>query len=169
MFIDVIDFGSCCQTNEIVEFLYKIFKDDFIDTSCYLAQKIYIDPQSHKKAEGKEEIFWHIITRENKITKQRELDKHRACRIKWIKPIILHHNYTKIKMFYYLESSGKIRLYLWAFEVDFVVILQKLGVSSSYLVTSFYIDKNYNKNIYTKRYEAYKNKKDIRLNGCEWF
>jgi hypothetical protein len=72
-------------------------------------------------------------------------------------------------MFYYFESSGKIRLYLWAFEVDFIVILQKLGSSSSYLVTSFYIDKNYNKNIYTKRYEAYKNQKDINLKSCEWF
>jgi hypothetical protein len=49
------------------------------------------------------------------------------------------------------------------------VILQKLGSRSSYLVTSFYIDEDYNKNIYIKRYEAYKNKKDIRLNGCEWF
>jgi len=169
MFSEIIDFKSCCQADEIVEFLYTIFKSDFIDTPCHLANTIYIDPQSHKKKENKEEIFWHVITRQNKITKRRDLDKDRASRIKWIKPIILHHNHPKIKMFYYLESSGKLRLYLWAYEIDFIVILQKLGSTSSYLVTSFYIDKDYNKNIYTKRYEAYKNKKDTKLSGCEWF
>ena len=169
MFREVIDFGSCCQADEIVDFLYAIFKNDFIDTSCHLANTIYIDPQSHKKKDGKEEIFWHITTRDNKKNKKREFDEQRACRIKWIKPIILNHNHDKIKMFYHLESLGKVRLYLWAFEVDFLVILQKLGSSSSYLVTSFYIDKNYNKNIYTKRYEAYINRKDIKLRDYEWF
>jgi hypothetical protein len=167
MFIDVIDFGSCCQTNEIVEFLYKIFKNDFIDTSCHLANAIYIDPQSHKKAEGKEEIFWHIVTRKERGLRQ--LDKPRASKMRWIKPIILNYNYDKIKMFYYFEDTGKIRLYLWAFEVDFVVILQKLGVSSSYLVTSFYIDNQKKRDVFERKYRDYQNKKDIRLNGCEWF
>lgn len=169
MFSATIDFQSCCKSDEIIEFLYNIFQNDFIFNRCLLANKIYIDPHSHRKKEGKEEIFWHIVTRKNQKTKKREFDRNRACRIKWIKPIILNHNHPKIKMFYYLESSGKIRLYLWAYEVDFIVILQKLGSTSSYLVTSFYIDKDYNKDIYSKRYEAYKKKKDARLNGCEWF
>lgn len=169
MLSEIIDFKSCCKSDEIIDFLYEIFKNDFIDNSCYLANKIHINPQSNKKREGKEEIFWHVITRENHKTRKRKFDTDRACRIKWIKTIILNHNHSKIKMFYYLESSGKIRFYLWAYEADFIVILQKLGSTSSYLVTSFYIDKGYNKRIYSKRYEAYKNKKDARLNGCEWF
>ena len=167
MFVDVIDFGSCCQTDEIIEFLYTIFKSDFIDTSCYMAQKIYIDPQSHKKKEGKEEIFWHIVTRKERGS--RELDRHRASRIRWIKPIILNHNYDKIKMFYYFEDTGKIRLYLWAYEVDFVVILQKLGATSSYLVTSFYIDNQKKRDVFEKKFNDYKARRDLRLSSCEWF
>lgn len=167
MFSETIDFKSCCQTDEIVEFLYMIFKSDFIDTPCHVANTIYIDPQSHKKKEGKEEIFWHVITRKERGN--RKLDKYRASRIRWIKPIILNYNYHKIKMFYYLESSGKLRLYLWAFEVDFVVILQKLGASSSYLVTSFYIDNQKKRNVFERKYNEYKAKKDLRLSNCEWF
>ncbi len=53
--------------------------------------------------------------------------------------------------------------------VDFIVIIQKLGSKSSYLVTSFYIDKNYNKKIYQKRYENYLSNNDKKLVNCEWF
>jgi len=167
MFCETIDFGSCCQTNEIVGFLYKIFKNDFIDTSCYLANTIYIDPKSHKKKEGKEEIFWHVVTRKERGS--RRLDKHRASRIRWIKPIISNHNDEAIKMFYYFEDTKKVRLYLWAFEVDFVVILQRLGNSSSYLVTSFYIDNQKKRDVFEKKFNDYQDKKDSRLSGCEWF
>jgi len=58
---------------------------------------------------------------------------------------------------------------LWLEEHDFVVILQKFGRSSSFLVTSFYIDFDGKRKDYEKRFEIYHNKKDERLNGCEWF
>jgi len=162
-----IDFDSCCQENEIIDFLYKVFQDDFINSRCYLARKIYIDPKSDKLHNGKEEIFWHVITRKDRG--KRKLDKHRASKLKWIKPIILSHAHEKIKMFYYFEDTGKIRLYLWAFEVDFVVIMQKLGTVSSYLVTSFYIDNQKKKDVFEKKFMNYVEKKDTRLNNCEWF
>ena len=72
-------------------------------------------------------------------------------------------------MFYYFEDNGKIRLYLWAYNYDFVVILQKLGNSSFYLVTSFYIDNQKKRDKFQKKFEDYINKVDRRLNGCEWF
>lgn len=167
MFGDIIDFDSCCGENEIIEFLYEVFKNDFIINKCYLADKILIDPKSDQLHDGKEEIFWHVVTRKDRG--RRKLDKHRACRIKWIKPIILNHTHEKIKMFYYFEDTGKVRLYLWAYEVDFVVILQKLGVKSSYLVTSFYIDNQKKRDVFQRKYTDYIEKKDTRLDGCEWF
>jgi len=162
-----IDFDSCCEENEIIEFLYKVFQNDFIHNRCYLADKIYIDPKSDKLQNGKEEIFWHVITRKDRRT--RKLDKHRASRLKWIKPIILRHAHEKIKTFYYFEDTGKIRLYLWAFEVDFVVIMQKLGSVSSYLVTSFYIDNQKKRDVFEKKFTNYVKKKDVKLKDCEWF
>ena len=167
MFREIIDFNTCCKKEEQVDFLYQIFKSDFIDNRCYIAKKIYIDPQSNKNKENKEEIFWHIVTRKNRS--KREIDPPRAKRIQWVKQIILLYNHQEIKMFYYVEDNGKIRLYLWAFRYDFVVILQKLGNSSSYLVTSFYIDNQKKRDRFEKKYNDYLNKVDIRLNNCEWF
>ncbi|KIM02926.1 MAG: hypothetical protein WA080_04205 [Sulfuricurvum sp.] len=170
MFSETINFESCCQSDEIVEFLYSIFKNDFIDTSCHLANTIYIDPIAKDKRNEKEKIFWHIITKDNAKSEKRELDKNRASRIKWIKKMILNHNHHKIKLFYHYENRQKVvRLYLWAYDENFIVIIQKLGKSSSHLVTSFYIDKHYNKNIYETRYQNYLSKKDINLEKCEWF
>jgi len=167
MFSELLDFAAFKNEEEIIDFLYSIFQEDFVINRCHLADKIYIDPKSDKSQDGKEEIFWHVITRKDRG--KRRLDKNRACRIKWIKPIILNHTYEKIKMFYYFEDTGKIRLYLWAFEVDFVVIMQKLGTTSSYLVTSFYIDNEKKKNVFEKKFTDYVERKDTRLNNCEWF
>lgn len=170
MFGEIIDFQNCCDESKIIDFLYEIFKNDFIENRTLLASKIYIDPISNDKSDGKEKIFWHITTKENSKSKKREFDKERASRISWIKKIILNYNNNEIKFFYHYENKQKvIRLYLWVHQKDFIVIIQKLGNSSSHLVTSFYIDKHYNKNIYEKRYQKYIAKNDLNLNNCEWF
>ncbi|NVJ54093.1 MAG: hypothetical protein HWD90_10375 [Campylobacteraceae bacterium] len=167
MFSEIIDFSNCCEDNKKIDFLYNIFKIDFIDNNVYLNETIFIDPKTYDKNDGKEKIFWHVITKKDRG--QRKFDSQRASRIKWIKTIILNYSNIKIKMFYYYEDTRKIRLYLWAYDNDFVVILQKLGNSSSYLVTSFYIDNQKKKDKFQNKYEDYINKVDSRLNNCEWF
>ncbi|MDE7176117.1 MAG: hypothetical protein K2N75_08800 [Helicobacter sp.] len=164
----LLDFSSCLCENDKINLAYEHFKKDFILTPLYLADYIYINPQSHRKLKGKEKIFWHITTRENKNNKKREFDIQRACRICWIKQIIINYTHQEVKAFYHKEKR-EIRFYLWLYNYDFVVILQKLGKTDSFLVTSFYIDKGYNKKIYQSRYEEYINKKDPKLKGCEWF
>lgn len=74
-------------------------------------------------------------------------------------------------MFYRKETKGKkpIRLYLWAYNEDFVVILQKLGRSSSFLVTSFYITHERKRNDFQKYYEEYMSQSNPELRRCEWF
>lgn len=170
MFSEIIDFENCCDETKIIDFLYAIFESDFVIDKTFLAEKILIDPLSNDKSDDKEKIFWHVITKENSKSKKREFDIHRASRIKWIKRMLLNHSHSEIKLFYHYENKQKVvRLYLWAQNKDFVVIIQKLGKSSSHLVTSFYIEKNYNKSIYEKRYQNYIMKKDMNLKGCEWF
>ena len=54
-----------------------------------------------------------------------------------------------------------------SYDEDFVVILQKLGKSSSFLVTSFYIthaDKRWD---YQDNYETYYDGKDVKIK-CIW-
>lgn len=170
MFSEIIDFTNCCADDKKIDFLYAIFKDDFVNNDVHLNGTVYIDPKSHDKEDGKEKVFCHIVTKVNPKTKKREFDENRASRIKWIKKIIENYFNHQIKLFYHYEEKQKvIRLYLWAYNKDFIVIIQKLGKKSSYLVTSFYIDKNYNRKIYDKRFETYINKSDDKLKGCEWF
>ncbi len=153
---------------DIYEELYSIFHDHFIKSRVYLAKSIYVNPGYHGKKNGKENIFWHIVTRTNNKTKEREFDTQRASRIHWIKPIIENYNNHEIKLFY-ADYNKKIRLFLWAEDYDFVVILQKLGNNySSYLVTSFYIEE-WKKKKFQKMYENYINGLDKLLKNCEWF
>ena len=181
MFSELLNFDSI-DASKIFDFLYdEIFYPDFIENKTYLANKIKIDPQSYKKDEGKEHTFWHLTTRIHKYTikngnryetiTERLIDYDRAKRLHWVKIIIENHSINNIKLFYKKESKGKkpIRLYLWLYEKDFVVILQKLGRSSSFLVTSFYITHNAKRDDFQKYYEDYINSKDPDLKGCEWF
>jgi len=62
-----------------------------------------------------------------------------------------------------------VRLYLWAYQDDFVVILQKIGRNGAFLVTSFYIDQAHKRQDYHKRHRDYVSHADEGLVGCEWF
>lgn len=172
------------EATEIFDYLYEsYFVEDFIEQKTYLNSTIYIDPQSsnENKEEGKELTFWHLTTRERKYTvkednrfvsyKERLLDIDRADRLEWVKKIIENHSISEVKCFYKKETKDKkpIRLYLWLYAKDFVVILQKLGKSSSFLVTSFYITHSKKKEDYQEYYDNYISGLDIELKNCEWF
>ena len=168
MFSNLIDFENKAE-DEIIEFLYKIFKNDFIDNHTFLANKVYIDPKKDdiERSINKPKIYWHIVSRKNRG--RRFLDRNRASRLHWIKLIILNYQNNSIKLFYYYEDNGYIRLYLWLHQENFAVILQKIGRDSSYVVTSFYIDNQRKRDIFEKKYQSYWNNIDNRLNNCEWF
>jgi hypothetical protein len=170
------------EASKIFDYLYKeYFCVDFIDTKTYLNGSIYINPECNKKDDGKELSFWHLTTREKTYTKKvgnqyikykdRLIDYDRADRLEWVKKIIENHSDSKIKSFYKKETKhgNPIRLYLWAYDEDFVVILQKLGKSSSFLVTSFYITHADKRRDYQNYYERYYGGSDESLKGCEWF
>ncbi len=170
------------EVSELFEVLYDdYFCVDFIDSKTYLNSTIYINPQTYKKEDGKEKSFWHLTSREQSYQvkegkktvprKERLPDFARAERLEWVKLIIENHTDPQIKLFYRKETTDKkpIRLYLWLYQKDFVVILQKLGANDSFLVTSFYITYDDKRDEYQERFEKYVNKKDGDLVGCEWF
>ncbi|EOW9119324.1 RlfB protein [Vibrio cholerae] len=172
---------SKLDATKIIDCLYGIFHRDFVASRTYLANSIYIDPRSHRKDEGKELDFWHLTTRDEKdqvwengkrVWKVigRFPDFDRACRLEWVKQMLINHDHESVKLFYHRESNQKrdIRLYLWAHEEDFVVILQKLGRSNTFLVTSFYITHDGKRSDFEKRYNNYC-RGDDELKGCEWF
>ncbi|MCU7940630.1 MAG: RlfB protein [gamma proteobacterium symbiont of Bathyaustriella thionipta] len=172
---------STIEASQIIDYLYAFFHRDFIANKTYIAKTIYIDPRCYRKDEGKESDFWHLTTREDKhkerqgnrwvwVSNGRYTDFSRASRIEWVKQILINHDNDNIKLFYHQESNQKrnIRLYLWAYDNDFIVILQKLGRSRSFLVTSFYIDQPRKRDDYERRFQNYISG-DPDLNNCEWF
>jgi hypothetical protein len=180
MFSEPIDLARVDAT-QIIDVLYGLFHRDFVEERTYLANTIYINPRSHRKDEGKELDFWHLTTREDKERvwengKQtwringRYPDFDRASRIEWVKLILTNHDHESIKLFYHRETNRKrnIRLYLWAHEEDFVVILQKLGRSDSFLVTSFFVDHGGKRKDFEARFQNYL-QGDPDLQRCEWF
>lgn len=180
MLPEVLDIDGKSE-NEVYEFLYEFFTEDFINNDTKVNGDIYVDPRSDFKTDGKEDVFWHITTREQekrvkhnktyKKIKERLLDPDRAIRIRWVRPILMNHQDNNIRIFYRKETKGKkpIRLYFWAHQNDFVVIVQKLGLSDCYLVTSFYITEKYKRDTYRSWYLKYQNKMDPQLHNCEWF
>lgn len=167
--------------SDLFDFLYEFFHRDFVSNQTYLADSIYINPRSHQKEDGKERDFWHIVTKNQSVQvrngrqvcyeKQRLPDYRRAERIEWVKQILVNHSDPAVKLFYHRESNPKrnVRLYLWAHEDDFVVILQKLGRSDSFLVTSFYIDYARKRQEFQDKFERYVSGNSEELTGCEWF
>lgn len=175
-----INLGQIDATR-IIDTLYQIFCRDFVANKTFLATSIYIDPRSHRKDDGKELDFWHLTTKENKErvwvnnrpvwqSTGRFTDFQRASRLEWVKQILCNHSHAAIKMFYHQETNEKkdVRLYLWAHENDFVVILQKLGKSTSFLVTSFYIEHAGKRKDYEQRYSYFINN-PTNFAGVMWF
>ena len=177
----IIQYDSTRSVRENLERLYKYFEDDFIINTTTLNKQYDIKIDTLSKKNNKPKIFWHVITREKEvrtrrgrtwqIKKIRKFDKNRAKRIRWIKHLIL--NFDKVNRnilaFFYRETSGqnrgKLRLYIWAKDHDYIVILEKLNRNSSFLVTAFYIDDNYNKETYQDRYE---NSCDLNFGLSTW-
>lgn len=181
MFSGLIDITGFSSDDETFDYLYLFFEQDFIDQQTILAGSIYMDPKGQGMRDGREEVFWHITTREKKKkVKQgkkivqivtRPLDPDRAQRLEWIRPMIINHSHTDIRLFYRKGTKGKkpIRLYLWAYNHDFVVIIQKLGAKDAFLVTCFYITETYKRASYAKWHADYRAGTQADLAGCEWF
>jgi hypothetical protein len=128
--------------------LYAIFSRDFIRTRLQLnTLEVWHD---RRRIDGNyEEGFWHLITREEKTTRTRNFDPRRAERLPWSAPVIRNNSDGNVKCWRYKEGNGKIRFYLWLFNLDYVVILEertlqplaeKPSRTIAMLVTSFYVD-----------------------------
>lgn len=177
----IVQYDQSKTVRENYAKLYEYFKDDFISNETYLNSQYKIDIDTQSTRNSKPRIFWHVISREESIRvrrgkifqekKIRKFDKNRAKRIRWIKHLILNFNDTanNIFTFFYTETKGsnrgKLRLYIWAKEHDYIVIIEKLNSKSSFLVTAFFIDDNYKESNYQTRYE---NSGDLNFRMSMW-
>lgn len=133
------------------DILYEVFQNDFIHSQPrYRNYIVWIFPE---KTDGKETVFWHLITREDIKTRKRLPDVIRSARLPWVRPMIEHPDESEIIDWDYLEGSGNIHTYVWLKEHDFVVIMKKYKDGRRRLVTAHYIDYPNKKRKLASKYE----------------
>ena len=146
--------------------LYALFCRDIRDAGLRFSGTPIVIPRE-ADADGIEEIFWHLTTRNPKPVPRRlkpylELneddrlpDPRRCERLPWINPVVSRAcSAPEILVWDYEEGDGRIKTYLWLKACDFVVIFKKLRNGRRLLVTSFYVDNKYTRNSFQKKYDA---------------
>ena len=150
--------------NDLYEYFCKKIKGAKLKLNW---RSVWIFPD---KEDGKEKIFWHLTSRENKPKRiprrkqkfintnaQDELERlpdlRRSERITWITAIIKNVSSSEILHWDYLEGDGTIKTYLWIKKEDFVVILKKYKDLTYRLITSFYIDKKNKRRDFERKYK----------------
>jgi hypothetical protein len=148
------------------EALYAIFCQDI--RNYHLKYRTYEVWIFSEKDDGKEKLFWHLTTRKQKIkniprrkqkviqTQQNQVqrlpDFRRCERLPWIKPMIENPSDPKVLVWDYEEGDRAIKTYIWLKHRDFVVIMKKYSNGRRRLITSFYVDKQYKKDDFERKY-----------------
>lgn len=143
------------EWESILNKLYAVFKEDFVDREIFYQKlKIIIDARKLPDSNGKEEAFWHLISK-NDPEQGRIIDYDRAKKLPWLRPIIENHKNSEVLIWSYPSDKNRTRVYLWLFKHDYVVILEE-GVRKNkkiiILVTAFCPDERKKKD-FKRRYE----------------
>jgi hypothetical protein len=148
---DEIDFHEDCQGDQALFLtrLYEIFHGNLVLTPLRCDNQLVHIPL--QKSEGKAQVFWHIVTRDSVVGESRELNIPRAKRIPWIKPLIESVPSPHIRYWRYLEGNKRVRRYIWAESVDYLIILEEKRLNL-YLVTAFNVDSKWKKEDLLKKY-----------------
>jgi hypothetical protein len=156
-------------TSTTYEMLYKIFCRDIRDhIPQYMGHNVWI---YRDMEDGKEILFWHLTTRtsKQKMIPRRKLkfypdnqvcseperlpDLRRCERLPWVKPLIERSSEPEVLSWDYEECDLTIKTYIWVKDYDFVVIMKKYSDGKRRLITSFYVDENYKRDDFKRKYE----------------
>lgn len=152
--------------NDTYEMLYSVFCQDFVGPRPrYAGHQVWYYPDME---DGKEKIFWHLTSREEKAKPvprrmrhivgaaqqpaQRYPDLRRSERLPWVRPLIENATQPVVLAWDYQEGNGDIHTYVWLKDSDFVVIMKKYPDGRRRLITSFYVDKDYKRQDFERKY-----------------
>lgn len=142
-----VHYNSDLEWNRLVSRLYSIFLDDFIAHRCFYNTFLVIF-DDRKIDSNYEEGFWHLITRKDDNLYDRSpgryFDPERAARLPWCRPTIEHSSEVCIRVWDFLEANGRTNTYIWLYDLDYIVILQKRK-HVAFLVTAYHIDGDANR------------------------
>jgi hypothetical protein len=125
-------------TNETIDLLYAIFKRDFKDDPpAYEGHGVWFFPDMEN---GKEVVFWHLTSKDDKEGGGRLPDLRRSERLPWARPMLTRTEELEVRAWDYEESDKGIKTYVWLKDFDFLVLLKRYPDGSRRLLTSFYIE-----------------------------
>nr|EDZ39903.1 MAG: Hypothetical protein CGL2_11389059a [Leptospirillum sp. Group II '5-way CG'] len=134
------------------EELYSLFEKDFKGSQPKFEDKvIWFFPDME---DGKERIFWHLTSREDKETGQRLPDLRRCERLPWVRPILDHPEKSEVLVWDHREGDGDVKTYFWVENFNFVVILKKYPDGNRRLITSFWLEYDNTKKKLRKKFES---------------
>lgn len=126
----------------ILSRLYDVFEKDFkMSQVCHNGIKVLYNSTVKDGRSGKEEGFWHVVSRYDIRTGERLIDYPRAKRLPWAKPLIESRERSEIKVWQYQEGTADkgVRTYIWLENFNYALILQRKK-KVFYWVTAFYVD-----------------------------
>jgi len=128
--------------DEILARLYAVFVRDFKERQAlHRGKKVIYNGRINADGFGKEEGFWHVVTKDYDNDSGRLIDYPRAKRLPWARPLMESSERPEIKVWQYKEGTSDkgVRTYVWAEEHDYALILQKKK-NCFYWVTAFYVE-----------------------------
>lgn len=139
---------------EIFKRLYSVFSNDFKTGKVFHRGFIVLyDGRILPDGQGKEEGFWHVISRIDRSNRGREIDFRRAERLPWARPLMESPPRSEILVFDHSEGpkdKGQ-RRYIWLEQFDYVLIMQKKK-RVFFWVTAFYIDSEWKRRDLRKKF-----------------
>jgi hypothetical protein len=134
------------------EALYIVFEQDFkASQPIYEGRAVWFFSQMDG---GKEVIFWHLTTRDDKNDGVRLPDLRRSELLPWVRPMLDHPQMPEVLAWDYVEGDGTIKTYVWLENYDFLVVMKKYPDGRRRLITSFWIEYRHTKQKLRKKYEV---------------
>lgn len=127
---------------EILDRLYSVFSRDFKQTTTYHnGLRVSYNHTIKSDGSGKEEGFWHVVSKEVRSTSERQFDHSRAKRLPWAKPLMETTETRDVKIWQYNEGTRDkgVRTYIWLEGFHYVLILLRKN-EIFYWITAFYVE-----------------------------
>jgi len=137
----------------LMESLYALFKRDFIDNQAYYAgYPVWFFPQ---KDRDKEEIFWHLVEREDPPKSGNRLpDFRRSERLPWARAMLDNLSEPEVLHWDYEEGNKDIHTYVWLKDHDYLIVMKKYKDGNRRLITAYYLDYDHTRRKLLKKYES---------------
>lgn len=150
----ILDLQGTWET--ILSQLYNIFCKDFKASSVkHCGMRVLYDKRILPDSCGKEEGFWHVISKRDDKSSERLVDYRRAERLPWARPMMESTVRREIKVFDYdhgVKDTG-VRRYIWLEDYNYVLVFQKKK-KILFWVTAYYVTSDRNRMDLKRRYES---------------